>query len=147
MPFTPSTLCSFLLGEYGASLASVDTPVETVMGNNGLLLELYYFKKEGIEGVFFSLYTVLLFCGSSRSCSNLFWVVLLVASYSGNRAANIVSTTFKLGLTLSISTAFFVLRYTACFGLGTFVNSQNVPLDKFQYGCVAIWLRQNSAAK
>ena len=29
-------------------MKSVETPVETVMGDNGLLLELYYFITEGI---------------------------------------------------------------------------------------------------
>ena len=74
----------FVLDKDGAELSSVYTPVETVMGNNSLLSELVYFTTESIEGVFFSLDTVLLFGSSSRSCINLFLIVLLVASDSGN---------------------------------------------------------------
>ena len=54
----------FILGEDGAELVSVATPVETVIGNNGILLELYSFKIEFIEGLFFSLDNGFLF-GSS----------------------------------------------------------------------------------
>ena len=53
--FTPFTLRLFVLEKDAADLASVETPVETVMDNNGLLLELDYFITEGIEGVLFSL--------------------------------------------------------------------------------------------
>ena len=94
-----------------------------------------------------SLDTGFFFDSSSRSCTTLLWIFLLVAFYSGKCAAPVDSTKIKLGLTLSISMNFFALGYTEDFGLGVLVNIQHVPFAKFWCGCVSIWLRQNSAAK
>ena len=78
MPVTPSTLSFFVLDEDSANLASVDTPVETVMGDNGLLLWLDYFTTEGIEGVLFGLSNGFLFdinCGAVSSSSELSYLL------------------------------------------------------------------------